>query len=302
MKQTLGRIFFRGGLFFLFVIPVFSLPGENVAVSGKIAWESMEMEATFSLNLASAGLKFPNGRVQGEEHIRAAYPSLIQSLLSLIPVDSSRTVGDFIESGDLNAEALKNFAGEAPSSAPAFSPDLLLLRAPYTLKLSELGAMLPGSSRPAEIPRVIGSSPSPDYTGIIIIASKELPSHGLHGAYLARPCIFPKIWDTEMNLIFEKNMLKPGHSGPPVRYAKERDIFLSTPSGLSEDLAALTGERPMRIIARKIFGKRPTDPVIDREDALLIIGNERNRELLREGRVVFVLADEVLNEAPDNAF
>jgi hypothetical protein len=158
--------------------------------------------------------------------------------------------------------------------------------------------MLPGNSRPAEILRTIGSSSSPDYTGIIIIASKQLPAHGMRSAYLARPCIFPKIWDTEMNLIFEKNMLKSGHSGPVVRYAKERDIFLSTPAGLSEELAALAGERPLRIIAREIFGKRPTDPVIDREDALLIIGNERNRELLREGKVVFVLADEVLNEAP----
>jgi hypothetical protein len=298
MKQMRKRNFFWEGFFFLFAVPVFPLPGEDIAIRGGIAWESMEMDATVSLSLASAGLKFPNGRVQGEEYIRAAYPSLVQSLLSDIPVDSSRTVGDFIKSGDLNMDALKDFAAAASLSAPAFSPDLLLLRASYTLKLSDLGAMLPGSSRPAEILRSIGSNPSPDYTGIIIIASKQLPAHGMRSAYLARPCIFPKIWDTEMNLIFEKNMLKSGHSGPAVRYAKERDIFLSTPSGLSEELVSLAGERPMRIIAREIFGKRPTDPVIDREDALLIIGNERNRELLREGRVVFVLADEVLNETP----
>ncbi|MDR1655214.1 MAG: polymerase [Treponema sp.] len=298
MKQMMRRMFFWSGLFFLCAVLVFPLAGEDIAISGGITWESMEMDATVSLNMASAGLKFPNGRVQGEEHIRAAYPSLIQSLLSLIPVDSSRTVGDFIKSGGLSMDALNNFAEAASLSAPAFSPDLLLLRAPYTLKLSDLGALLPGSSRPAEMPRTVGSNSSPDYTGIIIIASKQLPSHGMRSAYLARPCIFPKIWDTEMNLIFEKNMLKSGHSGPVVRYAKERDIFLSTPSGLSEELLSLAGERPLRIIAREIFGKRPTDPVIDREDALLITGNERNRELLREGRVVFVLADEVLTETP----
>ncbi|MDR1446907.1 MAG: polymerase [Treponema sp.] len=298
MKQTTGRKFFLGALFFLFAVLVFPLPGEDIAISGRIAWERMEIDATVSLDMASAGLKFPNGRVQGEEYIRAAYPSLIQSLLLLIPVDSSRNAGDFIKSGDLSMEALKNFAAAASLSAPAFSPDLLLLRAPYALKLSGLGSMLPGSSRPAEILRTIGSNSSPGYTGIIIIASKQLPAHGMRGTYLARPCIFPKIWDTEMNLIFEKNMLKPGHSGPAVRYAKERDIFLSTPSGLSEELVSLAGERPLRIIAREIFGKRPTDPVIDREDALLITGNERNRELLREGKLVFVLADEVLTEVP----
>ncbi|MDR0656792.1 MAG: polymerase [Treponema sp.] len=298
MKQMTRGNFFWRILFFLLTLPVFPLPGEDIAISGKIGWERMEMDATVSLNMASAGLKFPNGRVQGEEYIRAAYPSLIQSLLSLIPVDSSRTVGDFIKSGDLNMDALKDFAEAASLSAPSFSPDLLLLRAPYVLKLSGLGSMLPGSSRPAEILRTIGSNSSPDYTGIIIIASKQLPAHGMRSVSLALPCIFPKIWDTEMNLIFEKNMLKSGHSGPAVRYAKERDIFLSTPSGLSEELVSLAGERPLRIIAREIFGKRPTDPVIDREDALLITGNERNRELLREGRLVFVLADEVLDEVP----
>ncbi|MDR2608558.1 MAG: polymerase [Treponema sp.] len=298
MKQMMRGNFFLAAVFFLYTVPGFPLPGEDIAINGGIAWERMEMDVTVSLNLASAGLKFPNGRVQGEEYIRAAYPSLIQSLLSLIPVDSSRTVGDFIQSGDLSMDALKDFAAAASLSPPAFSPDLLLLRAPYALKLSSLGSMLPGSSRPAEILRTVGSNSSPGYTGIIIIASKELPAHGMRISYLARPCIFPKIWDTEMNLIFEKNMLKSGHSGPVVRYAKERDIFLSTPSGLSEELLSLAGERPLRIIAREIFGKRPTDPVIDREDALLITGNERNRELLREGRLVFVLADEVLNEVP----
>ncbi|MDR1174923.1 MAG: polymerase [Treponema sp.] len=298
MKQMMRGNFFLAAVFFLCAVPVFPLPGEDIAVNGGIAWERMEVDVTVSLNLASAGLKFPNGRIQGEEYIRAAYPSLIQSLLSGIPVDSSRTVGDFIKSGDLSMDALKNFASAPSLSAPAFSPDLLLLRAPYTLKLSGLGSMLPGSSRPAEILRTVGSNSSPDYTGIIIIASKQLPAHGMRISSLARPCIFPKIWDTEMNLIFEKNMLKSGHSGPAVRYAKERDIFLSTSSGLSEELVSLAGERPLRIIAREVFGKRPTDPVIDREDALLITGNERNRELLREGRLVFVLADEVLNEVP----
>jgi hypothetical protein len=50
----------------------------------------------------------------------------------------------------------------------------------------------------------------------------------------------------------------------------------------------------LRIIASGIFGVRPTDPIIDRDDALLIISSENNRRLLREGKVVIVLDDSVI--------
>jgi hypothetical protein len=63
----------------------------------------------------------------------------------------------------------------------------------------------------------------------------------------------------------------------------------STPSGIDPSLIPLVGENPLRIIARGIFGVQPTDPIIDGEDAGLILSNEANRRLLREGRVVIVL-------------
>jgi hypothetical protein len=56
------------------------------------------------------------------------------------------------------------------------------------------------------------------------------------------------------------------------------------------------GDRPLRLIARGVFGARPTDPIIDSEDALIIISSEENRRLLREGKVVIVLNDEVLKD------
>jgi hypothetical protein len=80
-----------------------------------------------------------------------------------------------------------------------------------------------------------------------------------------------------------------------VRYVSRPGIFRPTPSGLDEDLAALVGTNPLRIIARGVFGIRPTDPVIDRDDAMLILSTEENRRLLREGRVAIVLDSGVLN-------
>jgi hypothetical protein len=58
---------------------------------------------------------------------------------------------------------------------------------------------------------------------------------------------------------------------------------------MDEELIKRVGENPLRIMARGIFGAVPTDPVIDREDALIILSSEQNRQLLREGRIVIVL-------------
>jgi hypothetical protein len=137
---------------------------------------------------------------------------------------------------------------------------------------------------------------APAYTGIIIIASESLPVHGMKGAALPVPCLFPKIWDTNMNLIFERNMLEVTSSAM-VRYAPAQSIFTASPSGLSPEISRLVGDKPLRIFARGVFGINPTDPIIDSEDALLIISSEENRRLLREGRVVIVLDDSVLKNA-----
>jgi hypothetical protein len=135
--------------------------------------------------------------------------------------------------------------------------------------------------------------PAPAYTGIVIIAAETLPVHGTRSAALLQPCLFPKIWDADMNLIFERNMFDP-KAGTMVRYFSIREIFAGGPSGLSPEVTAIVGDRPLRIFASGVFGIQPTDPIISREDALLIISNNENRKLLREGRVAMIIDDTML--------
>ena len=99
-----------------------------------------------------------------------------------------------------------------------------------------------------------------------------------------------------MNLIYERSMMNTGiaRSAAMVRYVSSSSVFRPTPSGLSPELAELVGNNPLRIIARGVYGIRPTDPVIDREDALLILSSEENLRLLREGRVAIMVDKSVL--------
>jgi hypothetical protein len=163
----------------------------------------------------------------------------------------------------------------------------------YTVPITSISAALLRHDRPSQVSRTLNPVSTARYTGIIIIASDSLPVHGMRSSTLAIPCLFPKIWDSDMNLIYERSMLV-SHNNPMVRYSTLPNIFQNNPSGLSSELQKVVGDRPLRIFARGVFGINPTDLIIDRIDAMQIIASEENRRLLSEGKVAFILDESVM--------
>jgi hypothetical protein len=268
----------------------------KIEISGMVEWERMELNAAVTLDLASAGIKLPTGRSQAEEIINIEYANLMRPHILAIPVDSSNSIEDLINRNELSLRFPLFIAAAARKVPPVLSPDLTRLTASYTIDLTAINAQIIRHSRAAELPRPLIPVPSADYTGLIIIANENLPVHGRNITALAEPCVLPKVWDTDMNLFYERNVLDPAASERTslVSYVSEASIFRPTPSGLSPELTELVGSNPLRVIAREIFGIRPTDPVIDRNDALIILSSEANRRLLREGKVVIVLNEKTL--------
>ncbi|MDR3173529.1 MAG: polymerase [Treponema sp.] len=284
------------GLFFFLTTLWGNAEEAGVDIRGSIEWDRMEITAVVTLDLASAGVRIPMERTRGEGLINTEYPRLIRPYLLSLPIDSSGTLEDMINRGEVPPLGIGGFIRSARQVPPALSADLASISARYTINMNTIGAAFIRHRRPAEINRTLTPRPVRAHTGIIIIANNEVPLHGRNIRTLPLPCLFPKIWDTEMNLIFERNMLESGvgKTAGMVRYADETAIFRPTPSGLEGDLLDMVGPNPLRIIARGVFGIRPTDPIIDREDALLIISSEENRRLLREGKVLLVLHRDVL--------
>jgi hypothetical protein len=268
-------------------------PGKaKIDISGAVDWEQGVLNAAASLNLASAGIRLPTGRIQGEEILGDEYPRLLRPYLLSLQADSSSTVNDYVRRGELSLGVLDSLILKARNIAPSLSADLIFMTGRYALSLRDISSVLTRHSRLREIQRPLILFPAASYTGIIIIADGELPIHGRNSSALIRPCLFPKIWDTDMQEIYERTMTNP--AGPMLYYTDAEKIFRPTPSGLEGELAELAGPNPLRILARGVFGACPTDPIIDREDALKILSSENNRQLLREGRVVFILNQNVL--------
>jgi hypothetical protein len=285
----------RKGLLFLLAICCETLvQGQTLDIAGTLEWETMKISASVALNLASAGIRLPTGRAQAEELADIEYPRLIRPSLLSIPVDSSSTLQDLVDRGEFSLQSMGAIAQAAIRAPPALSTDLSSLTISYTIDLAWFSAALIRHRRPAEHTRPLRPLPAASYTGIIILAAEPLPIRGRNSAALIQPCLFPKVWDTDMNLIYERSMTDPGLGAVMVRYVPSSSVFQPSPSGLSPELAALVGNNPLRIIARGVYGIRPTDPVIDREDALLILSSENNLQLLREARVAIMVDQGVL--------
>ncbi|MDR2797282.1 MAG: polymerase [Treponema sp.] len=266
----------------------------KIAVSGSVEWERMEINATVTMDLASAGIRLPTGRIQAEEILRGEYPYLIRPYLLSIPVDSANTLGDLLNQGVFSLKSMDSISSSAQKVPPVLTFDLAFMSARYTLSLNNLSGELIRHNQPADSMRILIPVPAIPYTGILIIADEALPVHGKHVTALTRPCLFPKVWDTDMNLIYEQSMVDPQQVQSIVRYVSPNQIFRSTPSGLEDELIRLVGSNPLRIIAQGVFGIHLTDPIIDRQDALQIVSLEDNRKLLREGRIAIVLNQQVL--------
>ncbi|AEF84064.1 putative OmpA family protein [Treponema primitia ZAS-2] len=286
----------KAAFFFIAIFLVIEVSGQEIGITGSVEWEGMDIHTSVALRLASVGIRLPTGRAQAEELISTEYPRLVRPSLLSIPVDSSNTVEDLINSGEFSLRTVGSIALSAKRIPPALSTDLAFLTANYTIDLTRIGAALIRHSAPMEVARPLRPIPAAAYTGIIIIANEALPIHGRNAGARVLPCLFPKVWDTEMNLIYERNMLynETAQNAGMVRYVSEESIFRPTPSGLSPELSALVGNNPLRIIARAVYGIRPTDPIIDRQDALTILSSDANIRLLREGRVALVLHRDVL--------
>jgi hypothetical protein len=271
----------------------FAFGQANMGISGAVEWDKLELNAVISLDMASAGLKLPNGRTQSEALIASEYVRLIRPGILNLQVDSSSNMADLVERGEWNSSDIESIALQVRSVPPALSPDLRSLLVSYTLDIDQIRTALIRHRRPAEIPMTLNPVSAPAYTGIIIIAAETLPIHGTKSAALLQPCLFPKIWDSEMKLIFERNMSNPG-ANTMARYFTMQEIFDTNPSGLSPAMTAVVGNRPLRIFARGVFGMSPTDPIISHEDALQIISSEGNRNLLREGRIAIIIDESML--------
>jgi hypothetical protein len=261
-----------------------------------LQWPTMEIVSTVKLDMNSAGLQLPTGRAQGEELLDVEFPRIISPYLFAIPIDSTTTIEIAIQQGQVSILDIDNLVRTATKFPTILDLTNNSLNRRIIVPLQGLLALLVRHHVPATLSPPLITQTTKNYTGIIILAQDRLPIYGRQDSAYLKPCLFPKIWDTEGALVYERNMVSPeiAKTRGIVRYTTIDQVLQQTPSGIAPYLQELIGDRPLKILADKIYGKLPTDPVISKDDATMLYSSDNNRRLLTEGRVVIVLAPELV--------
>jgi hypothetical protein len=197
-------------------------------------------------------------------------------------VDSTSTAGELTEENPQLIPAINDLTYRHTGTFSHISPGLEHYSITYTYRFyPDIVDVFIFHNRPYNPPRVLAYEPTADFSGIVIYMKGELPVHGEQQTEKLTPCLFPKIFDENMKLIYEKGMVEP-------EMLRSWGMVVYTDDLEERPYEERIGLSPLRILGRKIFGEYYTDIVIETEAAEKILYNPHNRRLLAEGRVMII--------------
>lgn len=273
--------------FILFFVPLsFSIFANDVEIlsSSKINWETKTFSSTLTLDFNKANLKMPADRSVATDKMMLQLPRLIKDALLSTAVNSTTHLGDLILQNNLTFDSIRKIIDAGKNSPSYFSPNKTEILFGHSFDLNLVSALLVQHKHTNRPIQPIEHVATRDYTGIIIDARGILPIHGVFASSALEPCLFPQIWDDQMELLYDKNMVDPA-------IVKEQGLVQFCKGDNASHYAHRVGDDPLKIVARGVYGIYPTDPIIARNDALKILCSPHNIDLLRQGKVVILIDD-----------
>ena len=262
----------------------------SIASESFIDWGKNKFISKITLDTHKAGFILPAGRSAAVKRIHQQLPLLIKAPLLTVTVDSSTRLGDLITFNTFTLEELTDIIDMGAKTPGIYGRESETLVMEHNITLHNISSRQVLHKIPY-MPKIpIEQTASRPYTGIIIDARGNLPVHGEFISEQAEPCLCPKIWDGDMSLLYERNMVDPG-------ILREQGLVGYGSFSSVEAYADRVGKAPLYIAAKEIFGLYRTDPVISHKDALKILSVEENRELLKQGKIVILIDKDKLAHA-----
>ena len=266
---------------------LFSNSEQNTVTSEcSVDWTQRVFYSRLSKEI-SPDISLASSRAGGIKQIAVKTSFLIKDPLLSLYVDSASTLSDMVLHKSVTLEQITNIIDGGNVQPGVFSDDMKKLTVDHKFKLNDIGALMVIHNRPYRPLLPIETTYSRKYTGIIIDARGVLPVQGEFVKSKGYPCFFPKIWDENMELLYERNMTDS-------KLARKNGITAYNWSDEENLYQDVVGKDPLHISARKIFGTNRTDPVISRKDALKILSVKDNLELLEQGKIVILLDKDTL--------
>jgi hypothetical protein len=239
------------------------------------------MEVRRALDTSTPSLV--KAKADAETDLDQRMPELLSRAVGPLTVDSSHVLSDYFSSDPGLAAKLNDAALRAQRTDLFLSQDFSALVARYAVPFfGEQGIAAPFfPSQATPIRRRLGDVATRPYTGLLIFAQGQLPAAGSSRTAQARPALFPRIWDEQMNLVLDRSMCAPE--------SLARWGMVGYSQSVDDPVADLrVGAVPLRLAARGVFGDKDTDIVISMDGARQLLAIPRNIALLQQGRIVIV--------------
>ncbi len=279
--------FFYSLIFFIFVNFIISAYEPALESKSLQNWEDGTIYSIVGLDINKTGLQLPSDRNTSFHLIERYTPPLLKNIYLSIIVDSSHRVGNYLAEGVIDLNSLNKIVEKGQHTEPAFSTNLEKAIIKVSVPSREIAKLFVKHKIPYRPTIPASTAISKVYTGILIDARGQLPVHGEYVKEPLNPALFPKIWNTEMSRIYEKNMVDPA-------VIKNRNLVAYSSSLDEKNYRDRIGTNPLRIIARGVFGQNRTDPIISLEDSGQILSRPENLQLLKEGKIVILCDDDKL--------
>lgn len=270
------------------LLPPFLVAGEETTVEAQIDWSRGLVSLRLSAPLPSATAPLPVVKLQLQKELESQFPIHLRTALAPLLVDSRRMFAEALPEEPSLLAAVTHAGEGLPPIQVRLTEDLKFLNLSYqfTLFPDIIRPLLP-ESHPDSLPMQLGYEPSAPFTGIVIYAADPLPVHGERderGEPLTEtiaPCLLPRIFDEEMNLIFSAHNMESF-------YRETWGVFQYTPSLDPMDRRSRVGEYPYYTMAVGLFGIHNTDIILSTEAVRKLLSREDTRQLLREGRITVI--------------
>lgn len=247
-----------------------------------INWSKGVLEIKAQTDLAAEESFIPAARQKSERLMARELPFQFRDTIAEMIVDSYSKAGELAEKSPQLVRAINDLTYRHTGTFSHISPNLKNYSITYTYQFyPDIIDMFILHTRPYNPPRALSYVPTADFTGIVIYIKGEFPVHGERQKTELTPCLFPKIFDENMRLIYEKGMVEPER-------LRDWGMIAYTNNLDERPYEERVGMAPLRILGRGIFGKYYTDIIIEPEAAEKILYNPENRRLLAEGRVLII--------------
>ncbi len=260
---------------------------EALSSESYINWKEGVFISNILLDTDAANIALPSGRSIASSRIEQKLPQLVKSPLLTLTVNSSTQIGDAVLWDLITIGEVADIIAEGKKTPTVFSRTGDALTTNHMISLQDLASTLIQHESPYTPNIPIDRISSRPYTGIIIDARGHLPVQGEFTHEQVSPALFPKIWDEDLNLLYEINMVEP-------HIVRNSGLVMYSSNTIDSSFSQRVGTDPLRITARGVFGIHRTDPIISKNDALRILSIPENVDLLKEGKVILLLDEEAL--------